>query len=179
MEKTEGQREPDTSENELKLRQEKFCQLFASDAEFFGNGVQSYIEAYNIDTSKKGAYAGARASASILLTKPNILARINELLESAVLNDEFVDKQLSFLISQNADFSSKIAAIREYNALKKRITKKIEVEDHRQTEEKIKEFLDEPTDYGTGESNATSTEPATAPTGDGGSEVATTTPPVS
>lgn len=113
---------------DLKPKQKLFCEYFASDREFFGNGTESYIEAYDIDTSKKGAYAGARASASRLLTNANILGYINELLESAVLNDEFVDKQIAFLIAQNADFGSKMSAIKEYNALKQRITKKLEVD---------------------------------------------------
>lgn len=112
----------------LNLRQEKFCQLYSTEVEFFGNGTQSYIEAYDIDVDKKGAYNAARANASELLTKANILERINELLELAALNDTFVDKQLSFVITQNADFGSKMAAIREYNKLKARITDKTETE---------------------------------------------------
>jgi phage terminase small subunit len=122
----------------LTEKQELFCRLFASDREFFGNGTQSYIEAYNIDVTKKGAYAGARANASQLLTKTNILEYIDSILETAVLNDEFVDKQIAFLISQNADFGSKMAAIKEYNALKQRVTKKLKVE----IDDPRKEILD-------------------------------------
>lgn len=111
----------------LTIKQERFCQLYASDAEFFGNGVQSYIEAYNVDLTVKGAYNVAKAAAFENLTKPYILARINELFEARGLNDRFVDKQLEKLITQDADFKSKIAAIKEYNALKQRITSKAEV----------------------------------------------------
>lgn len=108
-------------------KRELFCQLYATNREFFGNGTQAYIEAYDIDiTSRKGAYAAARASASDLLTNANILKRIDELLELGPLNDQNVDRQLGFLIEQNADYSNKMAAIREYNALKTRVTKKIE-----------------------------------------------------
>jgi hypothetical protein len=42
------------------------------------------------------------------------------------LNKAHVDKQLAFLITQNADFSAKMAAIREFNALRKRVTQKFE-----------------------------------------------------
>lgn len=125
-------------DKELTPKQQLFCELFASDREFFGNGTQAYIEAYNIDLSKKGAYAGARASAGRMLTKANILTRIDELLETAVLNDQFVDKQIALLIAQNADFSSKMSAIKEYNALKARITKKLKVE----LDDPRKEILD-------------------------------------
>ena len=110
----------------LNPKRELFCKIFATEQEFFGNGTQSYIKAYNIDVSKKGAYAAARTSAYELLTNPDILKRIDELLETAVLNDQFVDKQIALLISQNAEYSAKIAAIKEYNALKQRIVKKID-----------------------------------------------------
>ena len=111
----------------LNPKQEKFCQLYASDREFFGNGVQSYIEAYEPDQTKKNWYNTARARASELLTSPNVLRRIDELLELGELNDQFVDKQLAKLILQDADFSSKISAIREYNKLKQRIKEKKEL----------------------------------------------------
>ena len=42
------------SGHKLTPQQELFCQLYAGDREFFGNGVQSYIEAYKVDTTKKG-----------------------------------------------------------------------------------------------------------------------------
>lgn len=118
----------DTEKKERKLnaKQELFCKLFASDREFFGNGTQAYIEAYNIDIAKPGGYSTARANAHRLLTNADILSRINELLETGVLNDENVDKQLGLIMMQNADFNSKLGAIREYNQLKSRITKKID-----------------------------------------------------
>jgi hypothetical protein len=33
----------------LTLKQQVFCTLYSSDREFFGNGVQSYVEAYQVD----------------------------------------------------------------------------------------------------------------------------------
>lgn len=105
---------------ELTLQQERFCNLFVSQ-EFFGNGTRSYIEAYDVDLTKEGAYDVAKSCAYDNLTKPHLVVRINELLEEAGLNDSFVDKQLLFLITQHADFGSKISAIKEYNKLKQRI----------------------------------------------------------
>lgn len=116
----------EVKKEELNAKQELFCKLYASYEEFFGNGVQSYIEAYGIDTNRPGAYNGARASASQLLTNPNILKRIDELLEVNGLNDQAVDKELAFVIMQKADLSSKVAAIREYNKLKTRIIDRID-----------------------------------------------------
>jgi len=109
------------TKNKLTPDQEKFCQCFIGPDEFFGNGVQSYIKAYGIDVSKKGQYEVAKAGAYENLTKPYINDRINELLEDQGLNDNNVDKQLGLVINQNAEFGSKVAAIREYNKLKKRV----------------------------------------------------------
>lgn len=111
----------------LNLRQEKFCRLYASDKEFFGNGVESYCEAYNVDTNKPNWNAVARQSASKLLTNSNILVRINELIETTAFNDEHADKQLSFLITQHGDLGSKLGAIKEYNKLKQRIIDKTDI----------------------------------------------------
>ena len=108
----------------LNPRQQKFCKLYTTDREFFGNGVQSYAEAFNIDLQKPGKYNYARVAASRLLTKDNILSYINELLD-VILNNVHVDKQLAFLITQNADFGSKLGAIKEFNALKERIKGKM------------------------------------------------------
>ena len=105
----------------LTPRQELFCKTFASDREFFGNGVQSYLIAY-----PKALYNTARTNASILLTNPNILRRINELLETDTLNDQNVDKQLAFVVQQNSDLGAKMRAINEYNKLKQRIIDKSE-----------------------------------------------------
>jgi len=115
------------SGHKLTPQQEMFCQLYASDREFFGNGVQSYIEAYGVDTSKPGWYRTAKAGAAENLTKPYLLERIEEIFEAHGLNDTFVDKQLEKLICQDADFKSKLGAIKEYNQLKGRINKKIDI----------------------------------------------------
>lgn len=113
-------------ESERNARQERFCQLYASDKEFFGNGVETYLEVYGLDRSKPNWYKTACQSASRLLSNVKVYTRINELLESGGLNDAFVDKQLLMLIQQHEDKSSKIAAIREYNKIKQRIVEKVE-----------------------------------------------------
>ena len=107
------------------VRKEEFCRLFASDREFMGNGVQSYIESFEPDESKKNWYQTARTQSHRLLTNVHINGRIAHLIE-AELNDFQADKQLSFLVAQNAEMSVKLGAIKEYNALKQRVVKKIE-----------------------------------------------------
>ena len=115
------------SGHKLTPQQELFCQLYAGDREFFGIGVQSYIEAYGVDSCKPGWYTTARAGAYENLTKPHILERIDEIFEAHGLNDQFVDKQLEKLIVQDADFNAKMKAIAEYNKLKARITEKRDI----------------------------------------------------
>lgn len=102
--------------------QKKFCEIYVSE-EFFCNWVNSYIQAYNIDTSKKGAYDSAKAAAREMLNNKKILDYIDSILELWWLNDSYVDKQLHKLISQDADKTAKLWAIKEYNTLKARIEK--------------------------------------------------------
>jgi hypothetical protein len=111
----------------LTEKQERFCQFYATDKEFFCNGVQSYIEAFGLDRNKKGSYKVASVQAFRLLETPKILKRIDKLIELGGMNDSFVDKQLGKLIQQDADFKAKIQAIKEYNILKSRIEKKVKL----------------------------------------------------
>jgi len=116
-------------------QKEAFCQLYASDREFFGNGVQSYIEAFDVQLYKgkkpegKGnwmTYESVRTTVYRLLQNVDILKRINEIFEAGGLNDAFVDKQLEFVITQSADLNPKMKAIVEYNKLKKRTTDRVD-----------------------------------------------------
>lgn len=111
----------------LKPEWELFCQYFVTSYETFGNATKSYAKAYNIDISNKSKYASCRTQGYRLLTNDDILARINQLLSELVMNNTTVDMELAFLITQKVDFASKIAAIREYNKLKQRITEKREI----------------------------------------------------
>jgi phage terminase small subunit len=112
-------------ESGLNANQEKFCQYYVS-KDSFANGVESYASAYGIELTEK-TYNSCKVLASKLLTNVNVLARINKLLDLSGLNDSFVDKQLTFVILQNADMSSKVKAISEYNKIKGRITDKLEI----------------------------------------------------
>lgn len=119
--------EPIIRKTELNPEQELFCQLYATNREFFGNGTQAYIEAYDLDINKKGTYQTAMVSASRLLRNDKILLRLNELMEMGILNDARVDKELAFLIEQNSELNTKLGAIKEYNALKTRIKNKLDI----------------------------------------------------
>lgn len=115
----------------LNLKQEEFCQLYVNgDKELFGNGTQCYLQVYGLTDKKTGktiSYLAAMANASRLLRNDKVLKRINELLEVGGFNDENIDKQHLFLINQHADLKTKMAAIKEYNALKSRVQNKLDI----------------------------------------------------
>lgn len=113
-------------EEVLTPKQELFCVLYASDREFFGNGVQSYLEAFDPPRKNPNWYDIACVDASRLLSNAKIYSKINVLLENCGFNDVAVDKQLSALIAQHADKPTKLGAIKEYNKLKARIKEKEE-----------------------------------------------------
>lgn len=123
----------------LNPKQSRFCELYASAEEFFGNGTKSYMEVY------KCTYTTAQANAADLLANTNICAYINSLIELSGFNDENVDKQLNMLINQHGDPRVKVAAIKEYNVLKQRITKKVELgatDELKEWMEKMNKILD-------------------------------------
>ena len=104
----------------LTPQQELFCQNFVLREETLGNGTHSYADAYGVD--KVGNWwKGASNSASRLLKSPKVSARINEILK-LVMNDAIVDNELGYVIAQKSDLNAKVAGIREYNKLKKRIS---------------------------------------------------------
>jgi hypothetical protein len=115
---------PREKKEKLTLKQEAFCELYVmADKDFFGNGVECYMEVYGdeVDKNKPNWYKTAGVNASRLLGNARICDRINELLSDGGLNDQFVDKQLLYMITQHADGNMKLGALREYNKLKQRI----------------------------------------------------------
>lgn len=109
-------------------RWEHFCDLYATSAGYFGNATTAYMEAYGMDTHNKSVWNSARTSASRLLKNVTILHRIDYLLNASGPDELQVDAQLVFLITQCADLKVKLAAIREYNFLKGRIQKKMDLD---------------------------------------------------
>jgi phage terminase small subunit len=110
-------------DTDLNEKQKLFCKYYVS-KDFFANGVESYAEAYGLDLGNTKDYNTAKVNASKLLTNTNITTYIRELLDLSGLNDDFVDRELLFVIIQNSDLGSKVKAISEYNKLRQRITDK-------------------------------------------------------
>ena len=114
----------------LTLMQEQFCQLYVNaDRELFGNGVQCYLatfgDQFHKEKKRPMKYDTACVLASKELSKVKVIERINSLLEEGGFNDTNVDKQHLFLINQHADLKTKLGAIKEYNAVKKRVENKL------------------------------------------------------
>ena len=103
----------------LTLKQEEFCQLYVNgDRELFGNGVQSYLEVYDIDKSKANWYKTACAAVSRLLSNVRVIERIRELLAEGGFSDENIENQHLFLINQHTDLGVKMRAISDYYKLR-------------------------------------------------------------
>lgn len=110
----------------ISLKADLFCRLYVS-KEFFGNGLESYAEAYDKDLKNPSHYNAAKSEASQLLDDPRVLEYINSMIDEAGLNEAFVDKQLLKLITQDSDKGSKVAAIKEFNRMKGRIVEKTDL----------------------------------------------------
>lgn len=100
----------------LKPNIEKFCILFAQS----GVATTAYCEAYGIDKTDSSGYFGAAASASALLKNPKIQARLQELMTKAGFTDDGMDGVLNHLAHRYDNPQVQIAAVKEYNNLRKR-----------------------------------------------------------
>jgi hypothetical protein len=116
----------------LTPQEKEFCDKFAADKEYIGNGTRSYIATFYKDLLEKGEltpvyYNRARTAAAALLAKPTIVKYISNLLDTSGFNESNVDKHLLFIIEQFSDLSNKLGGIKEFNKLKGRIQDKLAI----------------------------------------------------
>lgn len=104
----------------LRLRQQKFVDLYTTDVDCFGDGAGSYSIAYGCSRMM------AKSSAHKLLCDSRIIAAINYKLAMSGFSDENVDRQHLFLVNQFADLKTKLAAVKHYNELTGRVVKRSE-----------------------------------------------------
>jgi hypothetical protein len=143
---TEQPQVVEQTEKMLPPKQELFCSYYIENSELFGNATLCYAEAYEykldtlsqeepLDAEQKPtgerseydkAYNVCSVEGARLLRSPRIQARLNELLKS-MFTDEIADREHMKVMLQNRDLPSKMAAIREFNKLKARITEKIDL----------------------------------------------------
>jgi hypothetical protein len=124
----------DSQEIILNPEQDIFCGVYTTPGETFCNGVKSYAVAYGyllplredgeIDT-KSAEYMACKANGGRMMFNDKIRLTIqNKLLEQ--FNDKTVDARTSQILLSGRD-SDSLTAIKMYNELKQRITKKVDV----------------------------------------------------
>lgn len=106
--------------SELSDKHKLFCWFYVTDKDCFGNATKAYQKVYKVKSKVAGA-SGPRLLANVRLQEYK-----NKLL-SDFFTDEVIDNELSYLILQNKDLKSKVAAIKEANNLKGRIVEKKDI----------------------------------------------------
>lgn len=118
----------------LNPEQAMFCGVYTTPGETFCNGVKSYAVAYgyllplrddgDIDT-KSPEYLACKANGGRMMFNEKVRIMIQtKLLEQ--FNDKTVDARTSQILISGRD-SDSLQAIKMYNDLKQRITKKVDV----------------------------------------------------
>lgn len=130
---------------DLTHKQELFCRFYTQNEETLLNGVLSYAEAYGFDLDSlseepvyaedkitilqqsqyKLAYHYCGFAASRMLKNDKVARRVNVLFNE-LMREEIVDARLMRIILKGKDNDS-LAAIKEFNSLKQRITKKLDL----------------------------------------------------
>lgn len=141
----------DVKNKKLSTERELFCILYTGhhNRDLFGNATRCYLEAFghnerieslkneivqvrkikdrgyttviaDLEADIKSIEASGRSASARLLATASIRAHVDELMDS-MISDEFNDREMQYVITQRHDLASKVAAMREYNALKKRI----------------------------------------------------------
>lgn len=130
----------------LTYRQELFCRYYTQNEQVCMNGTASYAAAYGFDldslsriplygedkktitqeSDRARAENHCAVAASRFLRNPKISNRVMELFNE-MLRDDVIDAQLVQIIMYAPKPSDRVAAIREYNALKQRIIKKLDL----------------------------------------------------
>jgi hypothetical protein len=103
---------------ELRLtpQQIEFCQIYIS-KDAYGDAISSYCQVFELDEEHRQQRIQARNGANAFLKDANIITFLGILLDSDGLNESHVNKELLFLIDQNADYKVKVQAIGLFHAI--------------------------------------------------------------
>lgn len=128
----------------LTYRQELFCRHYTQNPETCLNGTLSYALTYGFDldsldnefppsingektfSERRKAENSCAQMASVLLRSLKVSKRVTELFNE-MFTDTVVDGELIKIIMSAPKPSDRVAAIKEYNSLKQRITKKLDL----------------------------------------------------
>lgn len=109
----------------LSLRHQLFVDLYTSiDNDHFANATQCYAQAYGMNKSQ---LRSAHSCACKLLRDPRVVAAVNERIEDMGYSILNANRQLCRLMNQDADFPTKLGALKEFNRLTGRITDKMQL----------------------------------------------------
>lgn len=103
----------------VKPEEEQFIQLYLGGMP----ALRAFALAKSIDLTKEGAYIKCAAGSTRWLKRAKICKRMHQLMTLAGFTDEGADKELNFMMHQHHDLRTKLGAVKEYNALKKRTDK--------------------------------------------------------
>jgi len=118
------------AEEKITMKQEIFCQEWIDS---IGNGTIAALKAFDIEGKelvykekltddevkiKNNAINIAAVMANEYLRKPNIIKRLDKILEERGFNDEAIRKEHFKLVKQDTDYSTKMRAISDYYKLK-------------------------------------------------------------
>jgi len=118
----------------LTPQQEQFVINYTTKGEMYSNATKSYANAYDFNLPKKddgtvdiksNDYATCNSCATRLIQSASIQKRLQEIY-LAMLNDASIDARLSEIAHKGNEANS-IQAVKIYNDLKQRITKKIDI----------------------------------------------------
>ncbi len=124
----------DTTKEILSPEMEKFCTNYTSKGDLYSNGVLSYADAYGFTLTLRddgkpdynhGDYRTCNTGAYRLLQRADVKARIQEIY-LGLWNDNAVDARVAEIIAKGQE-SNAVQAVKIYNDLKQRITKKIDI----------------------------------------------------
>lgn len=118
----------------LNQEQELFCLAWTAPGETFHNNTKSYAEAYgyslplredgSVDTTS-AEYLACKANGGRMMFNPSVRSMIQELFLKQ-FNEKVADARTSEIMMHGKDADS-LQAIKIYNDLKQRVTKKIDV----------------------------------------------------
>lgn len=118
----------------LNPEQEIFCMAWTSQGDTFHNNTKSYAEAYGynlplredggVDTTS-AEYLACKANGGRMMFNPSVRTMIQELFLKQ-FNEKVADARTSEIMIHGKDADS-LQAIKIYNDLKQRVTKKIDV----------------------------------------------------
>jgi len=118
----------------IKPEHEAFCVAYTTPGPLCGVAYKAYAHAYNIDIplneagrpdTKSSEYKVSQASSSRLLLHPDVQERIKEIYLE-FLTDTSIDARMAEIAKRGRDADS-LQAIKIYNDLKQRVTKKVDV----------------------------------------------------